>query len=65
MKKILLIFLALAISIIFPSSNDGTGMIEVDIGRNYPTGIFDKYTDDGTSLRFSYSKLSEKLILKD
>ena len=56
MKKILLIFLALAISIIFPSSNDGTGMIEVDIGRNYPTGIFDKYTDDGTSLRFSYSK---------
>jgi len=56
MKKILIIFFIFSISTLFSNSNDGTGMIEVDIGRNYPTGVFDKYTDDGTSLKFSYSK---------
>ena len=56
MKKLFIGFLILSISIVFSNSNDGTGLIEVDIGRNYPTGVFDKYTNDGTSLRFSYSK---------
>ena len=58
MKKILVAFFILPLSILFSSSNDGTGMMEVDIGRNYPTGIFDKYAEDGTYLRLSYSKSS-------
>ena len=56
MKKILVAFFILPVSILFSSSNDGTGIMEVDIGRNYPTGVFDKYAEDGTSLRLSYSK---------
>ena len=56
MNRVLATFLILCTSLLLSTENNGTGMIEVDIGRNYPTGIFDKYTDDGTSFRFSYSK---------
>ena len=34
--------------------NDGN--IEVDIGSNSPTGLFDKYADDGWSVRFSFAR---------
>ena len=29
---------------------------EIDFGRNYPTALYDKYTDDGFSVRYSFSR---------
>ena len=52
MKKYLVSIVFLT-SLIF--SFDSDGYFEVDFGYNYANGAFDKYTDDGFSLRATYS----------
>ena len=50
--------IVLLLSITFSQnlSNTQAEQIEVDFGWNYPTGQFDKYADDGYSIRFSFAK---------
>ena len=50
------LFFVLLISLIFPQFENKAQLIELDLGSNYPTGLYDKYADSGISLRFAYSK---------
>ena len=37
-------------------SVDPSSYHEIDLGRNYPTGLYDKYADAGFSARYSFSR---------
>ncbi len=54
-KSTILIYLLIT-SLIAKPSEDGMPILEVTIGKNYPTGSYDKYADNGFSARFSYSR---------
>ena len=43
-------------SLIFPQFENKAQLIEIDVGSNYPTGLYDKYADSGVSFRLAYSK---------
>ena len=58
------IFIILAVSILFSSNQDNESFdeidnisfLEVDLGYNVATGLFEKYTDNGISVRVNYSQ---------
>ena len=45
----------LLFSLLFNQSNKAE-IIEIDLGVNHPTGLFEKYAEPGFSIRISYSK---------
>ena len=54
----------LLLSLSFNQSNKAE-IIEIDLGLNHPTGLFEKYAEPGFSLRISYSKsFNDKGLLK-
>ena len=54
-----MIFILLLISFSFSQIEKRAQLIEIDIGSNYPTGLFDKYAGSGVSFRLAYSKSFE------
>ena len=54
-KSTILIYLLIT-SLIAKPSEDGMPILEVTIGKNYPTGSYDKYADSGFSARLAYSR---------
>jgi len=46
----------LFIAFLFPQFENKSQIIEIDVGSNYPTGLYDKYAGSGVSFRLAYSK---------
>ena len=55
----IIIFIS-TLSILYSVEHDQSSSKEFNIGWNYPTGVFDKYADDGISFRYTYSKSFKK-----
>ena len=51
-SSIMVIFCGFGYSLSVDPSSYG----EIDLGRNYPTGLYDKYADAGFSARYSFSR---------
>ena len=57
MKIKLFIIFSLLFGIIFSKpAEDRLPILEITLGKNYPTGVYDKYADSGFSARLAYSR---------
>ena len=55
--KINIYIICFVVGLIFPEpALDRLPILEISLGKNYPTGVYDKYADSGFSARLAYSR---------
>ena len=58
--KLIILSIILSFSFVYCLDVSPHSYHEIDFGRNYPTALYDKYADDGFSIRYSFSRAFER-----